>query len=511
MAVSSLIRGKRIFTAMGSGGTWNCVEDGGILQRDGVIVEIGAFENLREENPELPVLGSSKHVVLPGFVNGHHHVGLTPIQLGSPDLPLELWLAARLKSRTVDPYLDTLYSAFEMIASGVTTVQHIRAGGIGTIEDSERAAHSIIRAYNDVGMRASLSFSTRDQNRIVYQNDEEFALSLPEELRPAARWHLNRFAASVDEYLALFISLREHYRDNERIAIQLAPANLHWCSDETLLKFADASRQFDSPLHIHLLETPFQKEYGRRRGGKTAFEHIERLGIVGPRLTLGHGVWACEEDIQGIAATGTHVCHNCSSNFRLRSGIAPLNQFLKKNINVGLGIDEAGLNDDRDMLQEMRLVLNVHRVPGIEAAEVPTPDRVLHMATAGGAATTPFGGRVGVLAKGMQADLVLIDFEKVAFPYLDPDTPVLDAVLHRATPRHVDAVMIAGEVVYEDGRFTRIDQGTILMQLHEHMKRPLSADEETGRKFAAALLPHVRNFFRNYTDKTFESSRHQPN
>jgi cytosine/adenosine deaminase-related metal-dependent hydrolase len=217
-------------------------------------------------------------------------------------------------------------------------------------------------------------------------------------------------------------------------------------------------------------------------------------------LTLGHGVWTCEDDLDGIAATGTHICHNCSSNFRLRSGIAPLNRFIKKQINVGLGIDEAGINDDRDMLQEMRLVLNVHRVPGVHAVDVPSPDQVLHMATAGGAATTPFAGRIGTLEVGKQADLVLIDFDKVAFPYLDPDTPILDAVLHRATRSAVDAVMIAGEVVYAGGKFTRIDRDAILEQLQAHMQRPISEDERKGREFATALVPHVEKFFSNYAD-----------
>ena len=52
-------------------------------------------------------------------------MGLTPFQLGSPDYPLELWFASRMAARDVDPYLDTLYSAFEMLESGITTVQHL--------------------------------------------------------------------------------------------------------------------------------------------------------------------------------------------------------------------------------------------------------------------------------------------------------------------------------------------------------------------------------------------------
>src|SRR4029078_12106240 len=105
------------------------------------------------------------------------------------------------------------------------------------------------------------------------------------------------------------------------------------------------------------------------------------------RLTLGHGVWLNESDIERLADAKGCGCHNCSSNFRRRSGVASLNRFEAKGINTAIGLDEAGINDDRDMLQEMRLVLRAHRVPGMVDADVPTMAQVLRMATARGART----------------------------------------------------------------------------------------------------------------------------
>jgi cytosine/adenosine deaminase-related metal-dependent hydrolase len=178
-------------------------------------------------------------------------------------------------------------------------------------------------------------------------------------------------------------------------------------------------------------------------------DYIDRFGFLGPRLPLGHGVWLNEADLDRVAATGTHICQNCSSNFRLRSGVAPLNAFEKRGIDTAIGLDEAGINDDRDMLQEMRMVLRAHRAPGMEDEDVPNPGQVLRMATTGGAATTPYGSHIGTIAVGNAADLVLLDWDKLAYPYLDPETPVLDAVLQRAKSEAVDLVMVAGEVVYE--------------------------------------------------------------
>src|SRR6202051_4901791 len=88
--------------------------------------------------------------------------------------------------RSLDLYLDTLYSAFEMIASGITTVQHLHGWLPGGFAAVEAGAGEVIRAYEDIGMRVSYSFALRDQNRLVYQDDAHFTAS-PTAQRCAAR------------------------------------------------------------------------------------------------------------------------------------------------------------------------------------------------------------------------------------------------------------------------------------------------------------------------------------
>ncbi len=472
------------------------IADGAILQEDGLILETGTYEDFARRFPNTPVQGSGNEVMLPGFVNGHHHIGLTPVQLGCPDLPLELWFVARMVARNLDPYLDTLFSAFEMIGSGITTVQHIQGGP--AFADLEDQVEEILRAYRDVGMRVSYSFMLRDQNRLVYQADNDFIEGLPEELRePTAAWFA-RSKLVVEDQVDMFKSLWSKHAKTERAKIQLAPANLHWCSDKALTALSETSRSYDVPMHMHLLETQYQKEYARRRGGGSAIDYIDRFGMLGPNLTLGHGVWLSDKDLDRVAETGTCICHNCSSNFRLRSGIAPLNAFEARGINTAIGLDEAGINDDRDMLQEMRLVLRANRVPGIDEADVPGMGQVLRMATAGGAKTTPFGDHIGILEAGRAADLSLIDWNQIAYPYLDADTPILDAVIQRAKTEAVRMVLCAGEVIYRDGVFTRVDRDAAMRELHDQLARALSHEEVERRKLSKALLPHVRKFYRDY-------------
>jgi len=283
--------------------------------------------------------------------------------------------------------------------------------------------------------------------------------SLPKELQEPMKRHFARFKASTDETMDLFRMLHEQHNAKGRVKIQLAPANLHWCSDKALTALSDASAKYNAPIHMHLLETAYQKEYAWRRGKCTALEYIDRFGMVNERLTLGHGVWL--------------------------------------GITVGMGLDEAGINEDRDMLQELKLALRVHRTPGMDD-DVPTPSQIVRMATEGGALTTAFGAELGRLDPGRFFDAVLIDWDKATYPYQDPDIPMLDALVQRAKSQHVDTVYIDGEVVYRDGKFTKIDRDAVLKEIADILAKPRTPEEVARRELGLAVFPHVRKFYEGY-------------
>ncbi|RPI43742.1 MAG: amidohydrolase, partial [Hyphomicrobiaceae bacterium] len=230
---TSLVRGRQVICDVATDGRPNVIENGAVLQRDGIIEAVGSFDVLAK-HPVDEVLGSDDHVVCPGFINGHHHVGLTPLQHGAPDLPLELWIVRRLASRLVDPYLDTLYSAFEMVASGTTTVQHLHGRAPRPVDRIVGIASEVIRAYQDIGMRVSYSYGLRDQNRIVYEDDEAFLRRLPADIADPAREVVAEQTLNVGESLAVFEALHAKYAGQTRVKIQLAPVNLHWCSDAAI-------------------------------------------------------------------------------------------------------------------------------------------------------------------------------------------------------------------------------------------------------------------------------------
>jgi cytosine/adenosine deaminase-related metal-dependent hydrolase len=237
--------------------------------------------------------------------------------------------------------------------------------------------------------------------------------------------------------------------------------------------------------------------------------HLDNLGFLGTPLTLGHGVWLSADDIELIATTGTMLCHNASSNLRLRSGVAPLNHYLACGVRVALGLDEAGINDDRDMLQEMRLVLRVHRVPGMEDV-VPTAPEVLQMATEHGAHTTGFASAIGTLAPGKAADLVVLNWHHIAYPYLDPGTAIVDAVVHRAKTTGVETVLVAGEPIFREGQFTRVNKTAVLEELAASLRVPLTPDEEQRQQLARAVFPHVQHFYDGWLDEAAREPFYRP-
>ena len=184
----------------------------------------------------------------------------------------------------------------------------------------------------------------------------------------------------------------------------------------------------------------------------------------------------------------------------------PSTSFEAAGITTAIGIDEAGINDDRDMLQEMRMVLRAHRVPGMDD-EVPTPAQVFRMATVGRRQDHPFRRYASARSRSAGPPISsLIDWRAISYPYLDAETPLLDAVLQRAKTSGVRTVICDGEVIYDDGKFTKVDRDGALRALHEDLQRGALRRRSRTAQLSKSLLPHVREFYANY----FDPEQHVP-
>jgi len=500
---SSIIRGKYVVSKVTGPESSEVLSEGAIYQEDGRIIELGSFSQLREKRPDVKVIGSSNHLVMPGLVNGHDHIGISGVQLGIPYMPLELSGLTRIGVRDIDPYLDHLLGAIQMLESGTTTVQIMYTPGRGAAPVDEVSTAKVVQAYKDAGVRLCYAPILQDQNSLVASpkgNEQEFNNSLPGDLKELFAGFMSKDYWPADELVGAAEDVINKYNgsNNGRTVVNTAPTNVQRCSDDLLMGLKSLSVKYKTTSHVHLLETVYQRLFGNRIYGTSATKHLEDIGFLGPDVVCGHSIWVTEGDVDIIQRAGASVCHNPSSNFRVFSGIAPVPVFLEKGIRVAIGTDNMAMNDDKDMFQDMRLVLKIHRLPGVEFNPI-TPHQVLEMATINGALSTGFGDSIGVLEPGKRADVLLLDLERMEQPYLNPDVSIVDALVHRARDVDVDTVIVDGELVMEARKLTKVDKKAVYKEIYEALDRPLSAQEDERRLLAKKLLPYLKAFYSGTT------------
>lgn len=446
---------------------------------------------------------------MPGLVNDHFHVGLTPFQLGAPDLPLELWLLARMGVRGTDAYLDQMYGAMSMIESGTTTVQTMPRRGSGRNPLDMDMVEQVIKAYQDSGMRVAYATPVADQNLLAAGaagGDSEFLDSLPLSLATQYKKAIYPEYVATTDVVPFLEEVFSKFGGGrfERIRITLGPRTVYYCSDELLLAYKDLARKHNTRIHIHLLASIYEKLHSAVAWGKSPLQHLLDLEFLGPEVICGHGVWTTDNDVDTLSNTGAYVCHNPSSNLRLQAGIGPLNLMLDKGIRVAIGSDEAGINDDRDLFQEMRMVKNIHRLPGIEI-RLPASFQVFQMATENGAIASGFGDSVGTIEPGKRADLLLLDLGHIEEPFLGPEVSVVDAVVHRGRVIDVDTVMVDGEILMRGRQHTKFDKNALLQEIRQSLNRSLQPEEISRGELGRLLEPYVRRFHADSATGTYRT------
>jgi 5-methylthioadenosine/S-adenosylhomocysteine deaminase len=496
---STLIKGKYVLCKVSDQDMVEAISDGAVFQKDGEIIDVGKYDTIKARYTADEEIGSDQHMVLPGLVNAHQHgKGVSYILMGTLDDNLEPWLIKLMERKPVDQYLDTMYCIARLIESGVTTVMHSHSPRNPNYEEE---VMSILKAYQDGGIRVALALGVRNQNHLVYQDDQKFLNSLPPSLATRGRKHLANIRISEEEYFALFDRLYKEYGGNTspKVRILHGPTAPQWCSDELLIRIKQSADKYQTGVHAHLLETMYQKMYAFNSFGKTFVEHLNDIGFLGEQVSFAHCVWLTERDIELLAQSGVSVCHNPSSNLRLKSGIAPVNRMLDRGINVALGMDGSAINDDEDMLQELRLCANLHRIPGL-AKPSPTPGQLLKMATVNGAKVTLFSNKIGTLERGKKADIILVNLKNITEPYLDPEIGIVNALLSRGKGSDVDTVMIDGEIVLRNRKHTRINRGEIVAGLRESLSRAIKPSDIERRQLARELYPYIYQFYHHWQE-----------
>lgn len=175
--------------------------------------------------------------------------------------------------------------------------------------------------------------------------------------------------------------------------------------------------------------------------------------------------------------------------------MAPLNQLLAAGVTTGLGMDGTTLNDDDDMFTEMRLAARLHRSPQIHSP-APSYEAIFQMATAGGAKLLGQESLIGQLTVGHKADLVLVNCDRITFPWLAPEANPLHVLLMRAKALDVDTVLVNGKIVLRGGQPTGFDLKAVASALAEQLHA--ASDREAYWALTHELCPHLESWYRQW-------------
>ena len=496
-----IVRGKYVIGRPDQKENGGVIIDGAVHVADGKIHEIGNFDSIRRRYPEEQVLGSTNHIVSPGFVNAHQHGrGITTIEMGIPDDSLELLMFSLIGEPYTDPRLSARLAAMRLIETGVTTIVHSHRhyGSPGEKMTLYRAVlDETIDGFMHCGTRVAFALDAKNRQGLVYGDHVPFLALLPDDLKRRLE-PLSKAYENFDPKLWFSIFDSACSRCNHtRIQMLFGPFTAHSCTEDFLLELMEAGRKRDVMFHMHALETPYNVGYADRYLGKRQLEYFKEIGFLGPDVTLVHCVWASDDDISIVAESGASVVTCPSSNLRLRSGIAPVTPLFRAGVNIGLGMDGITINDEEDMFQEMRLIRNLHGIPGHQQPCLETRD-VFRMATEGGARAAGMWDTTGSIAVGKSADLILVRMDEIVTPFMDLPDQLIDALVLRGRPRYVDTVMVEGEILYQDGSHVSGNPKEIKKQLIDSAFERLEASPKTGESLLTRIRPFVVEYYKGW-------------
>jgi cytosine/adenosine deaminase-related metal-dependent hydrolase len=376
-------------------------------------------------------------VVMPGLVNGHHHMfqSLTRAIGTGKGFVLFDWLKLLYTVwRHLDPdaaYVSAKIALSELLLSGATTVAdhlYLYPNGV-RLEDT-------IRAAQELGMR----FHPTRGAMTLGQKDGSF---VPDDL-------VESDGAVLEDSLRLLQTIHDP-KPRSMLRIGLAPCSPFNATADLMRESAKMARAHPAVgLHTHLCETLDEERFCLEKFGKRPIDYVAELGWVGADVWYAHMVHPSKEEIGFMAKHRCGMCHCPSSNMLLASGIAPVREMRDAGVRVGLGVDGTASNDGNHLLGEARQAMLLARVgwPGFESrADRMSAREALEIATLGGAAML---GRddIGSLEPGKAADIVAFRVDGLEHAGAQGD---LVAGLLTCAPAKAWLSVINGRVAVEQG------------------------------------------------------------
>ncbi len=430
--------------------------DRGLLENVVLRHDNGIITSISESAPSP---SAPRTFIIPAFVNAHDHARPTASSFGAVDMPLESWILRSAFGTPPDPYLAAASALARSAQAGCAAmmIHYTRPSGTMTLIEEAKV---IARAAGDVGLRIAFALAVRDQNPIVYGDSEPVLSRLSAEDRKTVEELFVKPAMSPRAYIELTEAIASAIA-GPKIDVQFGPAGVQWCSQPLLEAIAENSARTGRRVHMHLLETIYQRAYADQHFPGGVVHYLRDIGLLSNRLTLAHCIHARPDELEIIAASGARIVTNFSSNLHLHSGLAPIAAAHRCGCAIAVGVDGLALDEDDDVIREMRLVQLAHGGLGFQRTW--TRPEFFSLAIRNGRAATGAPGS-GELAAGAPADFVVIDLDRLDRDAIVPVDP-LQLLYARGNASMVRDVVVDGRTIVRDGKPTGVDLAAIEQEL----------------------------------------------
>ena len=374
-------------------------------------------------------IDAENNLILPGFKNAHTHSAMTFLRSFADDLPLLEWLNTR-----VFPMEAHLKPEHILWFSKLAIMEYLTSG-ITANFDMYFFPEQIAKASIETGFRTVMVSG------------------------------LNNFGGSVEELEENYLKFNDYH---DLISYQLGIHAEYTCSDELMKSVAQLAYKHCAPVYMHLAETEQEvRECQERHDGLGPVKYFDSIGMFDYGGGGFHSVHLDEEDIEIFKAHDLYAVTNPASNLKLASGICRTADLLAADIPMAIGTDGPASNNCLDFFREMFLVTGLGKIKEMDAAAVPA-EAVLKMAAVDGARSMGLHD-CDCLAPGKKADLIMIDMKQ---PNMQPEHNVVKNLVYSGSKQNVKMTMVAGKVLYKDGKFDiGIDPEEVYAKANEMVRR----------------------------------------
>ena len=407
-----------IILASDEHGEYQVLREAVLCVKDNTIAYIGS-ENEAPYCEEIKDMGGA--ILMPGIVNAHGHGPMTLLRGIGGGLALQEWLETaifpveeRLESRDIEA--GERWAVMEMLAGGTTCVSEMYdfPGSMGKV-------------LLESGMKGNIS-----RVGLSFSETEEI---------PRGRF---------DECIGF---LKEWNDPEERVIAELCLHSEYLTNEKFVRRIAEANHELKRNVNVHVSETRREHEECKvRHNGLTPIQYLNNCGLFEENTYCAHCVWVEDADIEIMHDKKVTAVFNPTSNCKLASGFARIDNMKKAGVNVAIGTDGVASNNNLNMFEEIHIASLLIKNCCMDATKA-TAEEILKMATVNGAKAL---GRTdtGEIKVGKKADIIAVSMDK---PHMFPAFDIPNILVYSAQASDVIMTMVDGRILYEKGEYLTID------------------------------------------------------